>query len=105
MLKVPGIANRRVTHANVNLVRASNDAFCDGVTARNDEVVTRNVKLFNRQRHQRQVMTVFCSCERKSLDKGRPNWLVQKAKSIGWRQKISQRKKHGVPKATQHLVQ
>src|SRR5258708_29425462 len=105
MLKVPGIANWRVTHANVNMVRVSNDALCDGVTARNDEVVTRNVKLFNRQRHQRQVMTVFCSCERKSLDKGRPNWLVQNAKSIGWRQKIYQTKQIGVRKTLQHLFQ
>src|SRR5882757_8503718 len=98
MLQVPCITNRRVTHANVDLVRACNDALCDGVIARYDEVVTRHVELFNGQRHQWQVLTVFCSCERKSLDKSSPNRLVQNAKSIGWRQKIYQTKQIGLRK-------
>jgi len=89
----------------VDLVRACNDALCDGVIARYDEVVTRHVELFNGQRHQWQVLTVFCSCERKSLDKSSPNRLVQNAKSIGWRQKIYQTKQIGLRKGLQHLFQ
>src|ERR1700688_2414821 len=54
MVKVPCISHRRVAIANVELIGARYDAFCDRMGVRYDDVVTGDIKLLHCKWHERQ---------------------------------------------------
>ena len=76
ILQIPRIANRRMTVANVQLIRPGDDSFGDGVAAGKDEIVRRKIELLDRHRHQREIAAIFRPGERQLLDEGSAHRLV-----------------------------
>lgn len=74
--EVPGIADWAVHIGDMDLIRAGQDALGDTVRARNDEVVVGDVKLFDGNRHERQIAAVVFLGTGQILDEGRMRFLV-----------------------------
>ncbi len=53
-LQVPSIPHGRVAIADMELIRAGYDAFGDGVTIADYDIVTRQIELLDREGHERQ---------------------------------------------------
>jgi hypothetical protein len=91
MLHIPCIPNRRVNVRNMDLIRACQYPFCDRVTTRYHEIVSGKIKLFDRQRHERQKKPMMAANERHLLQETRMSPVDSEPPSVRRRQDIKQR--------------
>src|ERR1700723_3788110 len=77
MLQIPGIAHRRVAIADMQLVGPGDNAFCDRMTVGDNEVVSRQIELLNRNLHQREKIPVYARDEDELLQEAGLKCLAQ----------------------------
>ncbi len=82
MLQIPGIANRRVHVADMQLVRASQHALGHRMAAGNDQVIGGHVQLLDGQRHQWQVLLIMSARLRQLLNEGGLGALAAKMSAV-----------------------
>ena len=82
MLQIPGIADRRVHVADMQLVRAGQNALGYGMAAGNHQVVARHVQLLDGQRHQGQILLVVRLRLRQLLDESRGGALAAEVGAV-----------------------
>ena len=101
-LKVPGIAHRRVAIADMQLVRARDDAFGNRMAVADHDVITGHIELLDGHRHERQEPPVEVLNEGHLLQEGRVDLPAAEASAMLLRQAVDQRIEVGVRKLRQH---
>ncbi|MNS85389.1 hypothetical protein D3C72_1192530 [compost metagenome] len=105
VLEVPGVADRRMDIADVQLLRPGDDPLRHGMAGRDHEVVVGEVELFHRQRHQRQVVAERLAGARQALDERCPGVLALQHVALGVREEIDHAEQVGIGPDLEDLLQ
>ena len=103
-LKIPSITNGGVAVAEMKLTRPGDDAFGKGIAAGDDHVVSAEIKLLNRQRHEREAMTVVFFAAGELLHEGGFYRLAIEKLTTLVVQSVDQAEKVGVRVDFEHLL-
>ena len=104
VLHVPGVADRRMDVADMELVRPGQHALGHRVARRDDQVIARQVMLLDRQRHQRQVVAEAPARARQALDEGGARDPAAQEAALAGAEKVDHRIQVGLRIDLQQLL-
>ena len=105
VLQIPGVTNRRVHITDVQLIGPDDHAFGHGMAGRQNEVIGREVELFDSQRHERQIVPRIFARTRQLLNKGGVGSLTLQKTALSLGHKVHHGKDIGLRKAGDHLLE
>ena len=101
--EVPGVAYRAMHVGDVNLVWPRQDALCDAMRTRDDEVVVGDIELLDGNRHEGQIATVVLLGTRKLLDEARMGLFVLDETALVFGQEVDEREQVGIGENVEYL--